>query len=182
MSRLFIASFADEILRNQVESIKQSLSSKELRWTQEDNLHLTWLFLGEQDRECLEKIKTLMNEWRQDENKAAMLKKTSISLDRVEYWPTKRSPRLGVLAASQTPDTALELSTLINSELSQFLEKPTRKFRPHITIFRIRTKREKPRLPDLKVPAELMVNSLDLVESDLSSGRALYKVRYSIEL
>jgi 2'-5' RNA ligase len=137
-----------------------------LRWTSEDQLHITLHFLGEVAEGNLDAVLNAL------ESVAAPV--FPVAIDRVEVLG-----RAGVLVASARPAPPFAaLAQAVRSRLSAFSEKPeaVRAFHPHVTLARARhggpapKPRMLPPLPELKFTAACF----RLVRSELRSEGAAH--------
>ncbi len=204
MPRLFIGSFLsdDERARlSRIAACNQHLSGlwhKKVRWTEDERLHLTWLYMGEYDDQAAAAVRETFQE-----RLAALGKEpieaTTISYDHMALWPSPRKARTGVLTASVIPPMVQEIESLVRANMRDILPPGDRKwdeFQPHLTIFRIDHPRlsqedeglpQRPTLQAVKLEAGVLpvVHALDevcLLESDLGKKTRGYIPLSSIRL
>ncbi len=164
--RLFIAS---PIILDDYDSIQEDFKDIiEGKWVKEENLHLTWVFLGEQKDE-----KTVINK----------LKKISpledhASIKELGYFG--RPPRVFFSKAEEKIlyDKAREFK---NAGFELY------RFKPHITLCRIKTihdyKAYKEKLKAYRErPLGAILPSINLYESILTTEGSEYTCKYTIEL
>ncbi len=163
--RLFIAS---PIILNDYASIKEDFKDIiEGKWVEEENLHLTWVFLGDVKNEkpiidILKKIPALESE---------------VGIEEMGYFG--RPPRVLFAKAEEK---------LLYNKAREFKEAgfDLYRFKPHITLCRIKTIHEyKAYKEKLKTYREkslgLILPEINLYESTLTSEGAEYVYRYKVE-
>ena len=163
--RLFIAS---PIILDDYASIKEDLKDIiEGKWVNEENLHLTWVFLGDMKNEKpiidkLTKISPLESE---------------VGIEEMGYFG--RPPRVLFAKAEEK---------LLYDKAREFKDTgfALYRFKPHITLCRIKTihdyKAYKEKLKTYREKAlGLILPEINLYESTLISEGVEYKCRYKIE-
>ena len=154
-----------------------------VNWVRGDGIHLTLKFLGEvgDDREA--EVAAALG------RAAAGARTLPLALEGFGAFPDFHRPR--VVWAGITPEPGLEiLQHRVEQEFAP-LGFPTeaRPFRPHVTLGRAR-REARPRdlaglesaLARLEFAETAVVSALDLMQSMLGSGGAVYKVRHSERL
>jgi RNA 2',3'-cyclic 3'-phosphodiesterase len=152
-------------------------------WVRGDGIHVTLKFLGEvaDDREA--EVAAALG------RAAAGARPLVLALQGFGLFPDFRRPR--VVWAGIAPEPGLEiLQHRVEQELAP-LGFPTeaRPFRPHVTLGRAR-RETRPRdfagleaaLTRLEFAQTAVVSALDLMQSTLGSGGAVYNVRHSERL
>jgi len=162
--RLFIGSFLDKELVQKVsfEDIEK-LFEGNLKPVKKENIHMTWLFLGEvgaiHELPLQETI----------EKHIDVFKGLTFELKCLEFWPPKRQPRLIVLSGSLIKQ--IILAPMIQD--IKLICKPDEKenFLPHITIARFKkdkTVDKKIKLPQIE-KFNWQIKEISLIKSVLSS-------------
>lgn len=194
MARLFIASYlANENLESvsQFQDLNCQFLEKQInrrvRKVKAESLHLTWLFLGEVQDKRIESLKEALSKGL--EKNAFSRNDLSLTYDLFEFWPNQKRPRVGVIRASAAPDAILEVRNTIYSSSKGFCSKESkRKFKPHITIYRIGDRKldsinsdfQKLELEESWQSVNHKIDSINLVKSDLSQGAPVYTSLLSI--
>ena len=163
--RLFIAS---PIILNDYVSIQEDFKDIiEGKWVEEENLHLTWVFLGD-----LKNEKPIINKLK----KISMLE-SEIGIEKMGYFG--RPPRVLFAKAEEK---------LLYNKAREFKEAgfDLYRFKPHITLCRIKTihdyKAYKEKLKEYREKRlGLILPEINLYESTLTSEGAEYACRYKIE-
>ncbi len=147
-----------------------------VRWVKASAYHLTLRFLGNVEQERLPELSKCVTE------KLEEVPPFAFSLGSVGGFPSPRRPR--VVAAVAEPGEALEaLAARVEQGVREAgLPAETRRFRPHLTLGRVRHRR----LPALdgvsvRAPATL-ANEVVLFRSDLRREGAFYTVLERVAL
>lgn len=121
----------EELIRT-ITILKKSLGDEAINWVDPNNLHLTLKFLGDTSTVQIEEIKRLLG------NITVNHQSFQLTLSGLEFFKNKGQPR--VLFACVYDFLPLEL---LFSEIDRKLidigfESETRKFKPHLTLARIK--------------------------------------------
>jgi 2'-5' RNA ligase len=154
-----------------------------VKWMPAAGLHLCLKFLGEVPEERAADLAAALM------RAAGGVRALTVTLGGFGVFPDFRRPR--VLWAGIAPDPALELLQHQVEQAFSPLGFPTeaRAFRPHVTLGRA-TRDARPRefagleaaLGRLRCDEAVVVAALDLMQSTLQSGGAVYQVRHSERL
>ncbi len=154
-----------------------------MRWVRPEGIHLTLKFLGAVPDEREPELRAALG------RAAAGARALPLALGGFGVFPDVKRPRVVWVAVA--PDPALEL--LLHRVEQEFapLGFPTeaRPFRPHVTLGRAAPE-ARPRdfgglegaLAGIRFEDTVLVGSVDLMQSTLQSGGAVYHVRYSERL
>ena len=155
-----------------------------LSWIGEANLHLTVKFLGEQPPEAAPQVSVALRDV------AVRHRAVAVELGGVGAFPNFRRPRVVWLGVSPDPKLELLHHDVEAAAAELGFEMDVRPFRPHLTLARV-----KPRAADVQTlrdlaraarqihfTEELFVESIDLMQSDLSSAGTRYRVLASAPL
>ena len=164
--RLFIAS---PIILDDYASIKEDFKDIiEGKWVEEENLHLTWVFLGdvENEKPAIDKLKEMSP------------LKSKVSIEELGYFG--RPPRVFFTKAEEKElyDKAKEFR---DAGFDLY------RFKPHMTLCRIKKihdyKAYKEKLKTYRKKAlGLILPEINLYESTLTSKGAEYVCKYKIEI
>ncbi len=172
-NKVFIATFfndKNEKLSTLIEKLKL-LNFCNLKITPSDKIHLTWKYIGEinpiENKTIFQIVK----------KHSDIIKKASLVFDKLEIWPNKRNPRLLALTARNFDDKIKDFVNRIEEDLQQELNiKKDKSFTPHLTIARIKSRRETNLLKKIAAePIELNINHISLVQSVNESNQVVYK-------
>lgn len=141
-----------------------------VRWTREDNLHLTLKFLGDISDGQREVISTAL------ETLAAESRRFQFSLNTVGCFPSPRSARIVWLGADVGRDALTSLQRALDLGLSPLGFKPEpREFSPHLTIGRVKVPLDATALTALPFRSEVFsVDALVLFKSTLLPAAPVY--------
>ena len=184
MPRLFIASPVPETIRLQIEAAAAPLRSTlpSASWTRPESFHLTFAFLGDQDRGVVEPLAKRLDEMLKSE------RSLNVSLSDPGCFPDERRPRVAWIGLSpRQPLITLagRVRDAVSSERIPFDQKP---WVPHLTLARLRDRWsgadvEKFRRAFANLERRTAVlNSVVLFESQLSSRGAIHTPLHRVEL
>jgi len=150
-----------------------------IRWTKQDNIHITLAFLGYiADEELVEVCKVV---------KEAVSKHSSFSINlfKICYGPTDKKPPRMVWVIGEKSEEFASLKEDLDKSLA-ISEK--RQFSPHITLGRIRKwewqriePEERPEV-DEEIDLRFLVNSIEIMESVLKKTGPEYTILESHNL
>lgn len=165
-------------------SFQRDWSALPVRWTKDQNLHITLIFIGYVDDEQMLDICQLTKQ---------VTKKSpsfEITLNRICFGPPNRPARMIWAIGGEDPVLSqlkkdLE-EKLFNSGNNGYDQKQVYSYRPHITLARIRQDqwRSLPKIPkiDKDISLTFPVGSIEVMQSHLSRSGANYVVLESVEL
>lgn len=184
--RTFIAINLPEEIKRKLSEYQGKWPELPIRWTKEENLHITLIFLGYlSDEELLEICKIT-------KEVASRNQSFSINLNKICYGPPKKMPPRMIWVNGEksreftTLKDDIEKSLGTSERVSFSPEK--RVFSPHITLGRIRAwefrqiePEERPEV-DEDIDLSFEVNSIEAMESQLKRGGPNYAVLESAPL
>ena len=113
-----------------------------IRWVRREQFHITLKFLGELRPEVIEQVKDALEPIK-------LFQHFTIQLDHIGAFPNLASPRVlwmaGKKGSSELGRIAREVDDILADEVG--LERDSRKFRPHLTLARLK---------DTRLPEELV--------------------------
>ena len=177
--RLFLAINLDPELRRVIHDATSSLrdAAPTLAWVREPQLHLTLKFFGEQPPEVAERVSHAMTDV------AKRHRQIPIVLGGVGAFPNLRRPRVVWMGIEQNPKLELLHHDVEVACEGAGFEIDARPFRPHLTLARSRGRSTADELRALsreakraKMEAESVVQSIDLMRSELSPNGSTYHV------
>ena len=134
------------------------------------NMHFTVQFLGEVSEDVVGKISDALN--------SIEFSSFSISFASIGVFPKPNSPRVIWIGVTDGISELEKLAGIIRSKLSHLGFSPDKKFKPHVTIFRVKNKIE-----DLSSKLEKfsscsfgkqLVSEIKLKKSELSNQGSIY--------
>jgi len=179
--RCFIAIHLPSEIQAQISDFIADLKkySNDVRWVKAKNIHLTLKFLGEIDSKRVNSVKECLypigNEF----------PPFNLSISGSGCFPNKKRPRVFWLGMEQGKDNPLfGVNKWIENQLSKLgFEKEKRRFSPHLTLGRVRTK------PPVNfsglftflennpfTPAKFLVRDIFFMQSSLKPTGAEYRV------
>ena len=154
---------------NIVEKLKGNEWSEHVRWTANDNLHLTIRFLGDVTEETLQSMNTSVKD------KLASCEPFSIMFKEPRLFPHFKKPRV-VAAIVPHNDELLAIAEILEScAVAAGLEPETRQFKGHLTLGRCKkTFPKRTKLESIPFSSKLPVTRITLFQSQLSSEGPTY--------
>jgi len=132
--RTFIAiEVNDQGVLNSIHKIQTELNVK-AKPVELHNMHFTVQFLGEVSEEMIRKISDTLS--------GIEFSAFSISFASIGVFPNPNSPRVIWIGVDEGINELEKLAEIIRAKLSQLEFSPDKKFKPHITIFRVKNKIE----------------------------------------
>lgn len=149
-----------------------------VKWTKEDNFHITLLFLGFVDDDTAFEICEKVAYAVQD------VEIFDMEFDSIELGPTPDDPKM-IWVNGKENQELLNLVEKIEKELGIFTS-PKKEFRPHITLGRIRKKKweELEKAPKIKKDFPLLITAenVDVMASDFEGTDMEYTIVESCPL
>lgn len=184
--RIFIAINLPENIKRKLAIYQAEMPELPIRWTKEDNLHITLVFIGyANDEELLEISKT---------TKAIAKRHSpfSVNLTKICYGPPKKMPPRMIWTVGEKSQEFTSLrddlnKSLMDSEGVRFSPE-RREFSPHITLGRIgkwewqRIEPEERPAVEKEINLSFPVDSIEVMESQLKRGGAEYIILESHKL
>ena len=132
--RTFVAiEVSDQGVLNSVSQVQAKLNIK-AKPVEVHNMHFTVQFLGEVSEEMVRNISSELS--------SLEFIPFSVSFVGVGVFPKPSSPRVIWVGTNEGADELEKLAEMIRMKLSQFGFQPDKKFKPHVTIFRVKKKIE----------------------------------------
>jgi 2'-5' RNA ligase len=181
--RVFIAINLPEKVKKKLGEFREKYDYLSVRWTKEPSLHLTLVFIGYVTDEQLVEICRAAREM------TAKFEPFFINFKKIILGPSNKPPRMIWLEG----EVSKELSGLKNqleeallNVNSGFSHRENRPLRPHITLARIKMEQwwqlETKPVVEENFEAQVPVESIEVMESDLKRDGAEYAVLESCEL
>jgi len=168
--RTFVAiEVSDKDVLNSIHKIQTELNIK-AKSVELPNMHFTVQFLGEVSEEMIGKISDALN--------SIEFSAFSITFASIGVFPKPNSPRVIWIGVTDGINELEKLAEMIRSKLSDIGFSPDKKFKPHVTIFRVKNKIE-----DLSSKLEKfsscsfgkqLVSEIKLKKSELTSTGPIY--------
>ena len=126
-------------LLNLINRCRNVFQDEDIKWVEENNLHLTLKFLGETSEIQVLEVKNIL------ENIGARYSGFSFSLNGLGYFKSQRQPRVLFVGISDFKQMKIIAGELEDKLTNIGFEKETREFKPHLTLARIKFLKEKRR-------------------------------------
>ena len=132
--RIFVAiEISDQDVLNSINQIQAKLNIQ-AKPVEVHNMHFTVQFLGEVSEELVKKISSELS--------SLEFNQFSVSFVGIGAFPRPNSPRIIWVGIDDGIDELEKLAGVIHTKLSQLGFQSDKKFKPHVTIFRIKKKIE----------------------------------------
>lgn len=127
------------------EDIKRSISDfiskidhkiKGIRWVLPENIHLTLKFLGELEDNQIKEVKKKISDISSNHSNF------DINISKIGGFPTLKKPNILWIGIEESENLKALYDDIENSLLEIGFEKEDRKFSPHLTIGRVKDKRD----------------------------------------
>jgi len=176
--RLFIGFKISRKIIEVINMLKSTLvdSEKCYNWVSGNNLHLTLLFLGNQEQEKIENLSNRIN------NIAQQFNDFNIEVKGTGVFSKNNHNQALWLGVNDDNDVLHRINYELKSELDKFISlKTVSKFSPHITIARKKKKYIKNKIDvnnftnSVYFPMEFHVKYFTLLESSVVDNKVRYK-------
>jgi 2'-5' RNA ligase len=158
MPRLFIGTFLNDAEQARLASLPAENDhlehnwQRKPRWIKPDQLHVTWLFLGNVDKSLIDKVTSALQKLVLERRMALPKddeKTFTLEFNKPEVWPSARRPRIMVIASKPISSSANSLARSIRTGLIPFYTKETEQeqnleFKPHVSLIRLDRRDENP--------------------------------------
>ena len=132
--RVFVAiEVSDQTVLNYIQKVQSELNIK-AKPVELHNMHFTVQFLGEVSEEMVGKISDALS--------SLEFSPFSISFASIGVFPKPSFPRVIWIGTNEGVNELEKLAEMIRTKLSQLGFRPDKKFKPHVTIFRVKNKIE----------------------------------------
>lgn len=168
--RIFVAALLPEEIKIRIDDYIRTLKPLcgGVRWEKREKLHVTLKFLGEVEESMAGKVSSVIQ--------GLVVNHSPFEMDVVQFggFPSLRNPRVLFVGLSEN-EGLRELQQKIEDELETLgFERERRKFTPHVTIGRVRSRlriREPLPLPE-KSP--FIINEIGVINSKLGREGSIY--------
>jgi len=182
--RCFIAIDIGEAMKKELESFMKGLKKygPDIKWLSGDHIHLTLKFLGNTDETLADRIKTSLK------SVASCHRKFSLTAAGVGVFPDYSKPRVLWVGINRSEELDLLYNNIESAMELLGYERETRKFRPHLTIARVKSQKGlTPLLKELRGYKDREFGKIDvsevlLMKSTLKPTGAEYERLFSAPL
>ena len=171
--RLFVAIPLDDKFVSVFSGLKSSLYLPKIRWTPDENLHITVHFIGYVDSSTVDEVSSALREVVDD------IEHFRVNFSKIAFGPLGREPRMIWAIFTDPNETYLRLSMSVYSALRSFSDNsPYKKPVVHVTLARFDvgsikkdTEFKQPEIKDNR----LSISRVCLMESKLLKSGAVYR-------
>lgn len=190
--RIFIAINLPAAIKRRLANLRQKWPELPARWTSEDNLHLTLVFIGYVSDDQLAEICKITREV------ARKYPPFELKFNKVVYGPPSVKTSQGqpdgqtrmIWLEGEKSEVLTRLkddleNTLLESRRSGFYRKEDRQFKPHLTLARMKDEwRDYAPKPEINLVFNeaIFVETIEVMESELRRGGAEYAILESMPL
>ncbi|MFL7837718.1 MAG: RNA 2',3'-cyclic phosphodiesterase [Candidatus Promineifilaceae bacterium] len=181
--RTFIAIHLPQEVKDYLGELTDNLAGQvprhSVRWVKPDRMHLTLRFIGETEKNLLPMVAKALDEV------AAGQRPFNLNLEGFGCFPNCKRPRVLWAGLGGDVDSAGQLKNDIDAALIPLgWDKEDRPFQPHLTAGRVKDSQAiaGQRWPDKLKVLPIPVNSIYLIESELTPNGPIYTVRHSSSL
>lgn len=182
--RVFIAINLPDYIKKQLLAFQLNWADLPVRWTKENSLHITLVFIGYVGHEEMLRICQIVKQV------ASQYQPFEIRLKRICLGPPDKTPRMFWVEGEKNLALAKLRNDLENGLIetagSGYACRESRAFRPHITLARIRQREWRclPTKPQIEKEVSLSfpVESIEVMESQLKRPGAEYTILESAPL
>lgn len=176
--RSFIAIELPQELKERIEAYQKRLKpfTRRVRWVQATSLHITLKFLGEQEKNLIDRVEQNLL------TVSGAFKPFSVTVNQFGAFPGKRNPRVFWLGIKSDPlESMFDLFHFLENNLQGLgFAKESRRFSPHLTLARVKAPERFDDLWDFVrdnpfEPYRFKVNEIVLMQSFLKPQGAVYK-------
>lgn len=172
--KLFIAINPPENVKRKLFLLKEKFFDLPVKWTKEENIHITLFFIGSVLEKEEDKFTTILGNI--SKNSDAF----NLTINNISYAPLEsKRPRM-IWANIQISDSLISLRKKIHKESNEF--------HPHLTLAKInlwefnKIDSEEILIIDEEIDIHFKVNSIELMESKIIRGNVEYKILKSFKL
>ena len=165
-------------MQNQIEK-----TGATIKFTEPENLHFNLKFLGETPENEIDSIKGVLN------NVSKHFEQFKVHIGGIGVFPSLNYIKVIWLGVTEGSHLLRSLAEAIDSGLSEKgFSKETRKFTPHLTLGRVRSKKNKEELVSMLKSLEktdignMVLQEISLIESVLGKTGPAYKKLHIVKL
>jgi 2'-5' RNA ligase len=184
LTRAFIALELTPEIQKQLGQTQTELdkSSADVKWVKSEGIHLTLKFLGNVSLELAEEIKKIID------NLAKENQHFELQLANLGAFPKIEYPRVIWVGIEKGKEQTLNLAQSLEERLIKLgFAKEKRPFKPHLTLGRVRSARNRNQLKELLrstifKPATMSADTIVLFQSTLTPQGAIYQPLHKAKL
>ena len=175
--RLFIGVDLSQELKEKASLLLKEIekADADIKFTSPENLHFNLKFIGDTEEKRIDEIKKALNDV------SSKTKAFKITIDKIGVFPSWDYIKIIWIGMKEGSEDMKRLAELTDSSLHEIgFEKDGRKFVPHLTLGRVKSKRNKEKLASLLKILKSDIGSMEvseiiLYESVLGAEGPTYK-------
>ncbi len=170
-----------DVLKDVEDKFRKTLRKSKISWVKKDNFHITLRFLGDIEGKDVDRIKEFMREFVKGHGKF------KINFYEIGVFPGLKRPRV-LWVGGDYPEALKSLYTEFSLQFEKMGFPEDKPFLPHVTLGRIKylNKSEKEsftrEIESISFECEDIVESIELMKSQLAPGGSIYTVLESFQL
>lgn len=181
--RTFVAIEIPDSLLEQISDVQKQLKkhNERIKWTRPESIHLTLKFLGNVEEDRIAAIAQTLQEV------ASEFQPFRCPVKNVGAFPNPRRPRVVWIGIEDTEDTLVKLAENSDDALNSLgFSKENRKFKPHLTIGRVKSAVSRKFTESIQNIAfqsdAIEIKEMVIMRSDLKPTGAIYTPLNKIKL
>lgn len=170
-----ISDEAREKISDYIESLRRQFPDLRVGWDKPEKLHLTLKFFGDVDEIGLENIEKAV------ENTVLQMSDFDLLLHLTGVFPNVRNAKILWIGLEDKTNLLKSANTILENECAKFgFTKEKRKFKPHLTVARLREPHKSKKLAETHLKnefplIEFTAKSIVIYESTLLPSGSIYK-------
>jgi RNA 2',3'-cyclic 3'-phosphodiesterase len=177
--RFFIAINLPNEIKIIIKSLQSSIDKKYYNITDRNNLHITLLFLDYLKEDEILKVQNILK------NSVPIFPSFMAHLSDIIFFPSSNNPRI-ISITVKSEESLEKIQKILQNKLSElnFINPEKRKFKAHITIARLKDKKDKvSNLKNIKAPGEKWeISKITFMESILQPKSAKHTTLQEFKL
>lgn len=175
---LNISSRAKREIKTICDGLKKKIGTNaQVRYDNPDNYHITLFFIGEINEGSLKKIYDVLKE-----RLSGRFGELNFVCEDYGGFPNLKNPRVIFLDSRNIENKIFEIAAVVDGVLSEYGFPRDKKFHPHITLARIKSRIDLEKLSNEKVDVNFSVSKISIMQSIISTKGAEHKEIFAINL
>jgi len=173
MNRLFVAVPVSFEIKDYIfDQVTTLIGDNRYKWESKDKMHITIKFLGDTETSKIKEIDELLN------TSVSDFSKFSLELNKIGFFYKDKEPKV-LWYNFKDSDMLNKINSGLEDRFANIgFPKENKKFKPHITLLRIKPgvfKEELKELENIKIENKVFeVNKIELIKSELKPSGSFY--------